>query len=150
MSDSTSAAVVPALVMRRHYNAPPARVYAAWTSPAAAAVFLGPGDVKATEIEMDVRAGGKYRIVMVMPDGARMPVRGVYREASPSKRLSMTWRWEEDDPAEERDTLLTLDFIDADGGTDLVLTHEHLASVESRDNHEHGWTAILDALATAV
>ena len=47
----------------------------------------------------------------------------------------MTWRWEEDKPEDEHDTLLTLEFNEVDDGTELVLTHERFASVESRDSH---------------
>jgi uncharacterized protein YndB with AHSA1/START domain len=99
---------------------------------------------------MDVRTGGSYSIVMLMPDGERMNVGGTYRDVRPPERLSMTWRWEEDKPEDEFDTLLTLEFNEVDGGTELVLTHEQLASVESRDRHEHGWTAIMEQLAAAL
>lgn len=149
MMDS-HATLVPALVMRRVYDAPRERVYAAWTSPEAAASFMGPGDVKATEITMDVRVGGSYRIVMVHADGSINPVRGVYREVVAPQRLSMTWKWEEENPSDERETLLTLEFIDRVGKTELVLTHENLASVESRSNHERGWASILEELAGAL
>lgn len=149
MTDS-HATLVPALVMRRTYDASPERVFAAWTDPAAAAVFMSPGDVKATDITMDVRVGGSYRIVMRMPDGSVMPVSGTYREVVPAKRLSMTWRWEEDNPSDERDTLLTLEFFDRGGKTEFVLTHENFASTESRENHEHGWASIMEKLDTMV
>ncbi len=145
-----SATLVPALVLSRTYDAPPERVYAAWTDPAIAAKFMGPGNVKATKIEMDVRVGGAYQIVMVMEDGSTLPVRGIYRDVQPGKRLSMTWRWEEDDPADEYDTLLTIEFFDRGGKTELVLTHENFARAESRTNHEEGWTAILDELPGAL
>jgi uncharacterized protein YndB with AHSA1/START domain len=59
----------------------------------------------------------------------------------------MTWRWEEDKPEDEHDTLLTLEFRDLDGGTELVLTHEQFASEDSRDGHQKGWTAIMERLA---
>ena len=145
-----SATVVPALVLSRIYDVPPERVYDAWTDPKAAAKFLGPGNVKAIDIEMDVRVGGSYSLVMVRENGERLPVRGVYRDVQRPRRLSMTWRWEEDNPADEHDTLLTLDFIDRGGKTELVLTHEQLASVESRNGHKEGWTAILDQLQVAL
>lgn len=148
--NQTGAAIVPALVLSRIYDAPPERVYDAWTDPKTAEKFLGPGNVKATEIKMDVRVGGTYGLVMVMEDGSRMPVRGVYREVQRPSRLSMTWRWEENSPADEYDTLLTLEFRDLGGKTELVLTHEQFASAESRSNHEHGWTAILEELAVAL
>jgi uncharacterized protein YndB with AHSA1/START domain len=144
MTESTTA--VPALTLRRRYAAPRERVFAAWTKPEIAATFLGPGDVTVPEIQMDVRTGGSYRIMMLMADGEQMIVTGVYREVVAPERLSMTWRWQEDDPAEEYDSLLTLEFNELGGETEVVLTHAQLASVDSRDRHEGGWTAILDQL----
>lgn len=145
-----SATWVPALVLARIYDAPRERVYAAWTDPNLLITFLGPGNVKAGDIDMEVRIGGGYRLVMVQEDGERMPVRGVYRDVRPPERLSMTWVWEEDDPADEHETLLTLEFFDRGGKTELVLTHEQFARGESRTGHERGWTAILDQLGSAL
>jgi uncharacterized protein YndB with AHSA1/START domain len=150
MSNTRTPAAVPALVLRRTYAAPRQRVFDAWTKPELALKFFGPGDVKVPEVRMDVRTGGSYSIVMLMPDGERMNVGGTYRDVRPPERLSMTWRWEEDKPEDEFDTLLTLEFNEVDGGTELVLTHEQLASVESRDRHEHGWTAIMEQLPAAL
>ncbi|MEO9263885.1 MAG: SRPBCC domain-containing protein [Candidatus Baltobacteraceae bacterium] len=142
----THAPVVPALVLRRTYKAPRERVFSAWTTPETAVRFLGPGDVTIPEIHMDARTGGSYRITMLKADGERLLVSGVYREVIAPARLSMTWRWEEDNPAEEYDSLLTLEFNDLGGETELILTHAQIATAQSRDNHEHGWTAILDKL----
>jgi uncharacterized protein YndB with AHSA1/START domain len=139
---------VPALVLRRTYHAPRERVFAAWTNPETAARFFGPGDTQATDIRMDVKPGGTYSITMTSTEMGRMVVTGTYREVKAPERLAMTWRWQEDEPADEYDSLLSLDFIDRNGDTELVLTHEKLASVESRDRHEHGWTLIVDQLAT--
>jgi uncharacterized protein YndB with AHSA1/START domain len=146
MSDKAATAV-PALVLSRVYDTTPERLFEAWTDPHALAKFLGPGNVKAIDIKTDPRVGGSYSLVMVLENGERLPVGGVYREVQRPSRLSMTWRWQEDRPEDEIDTLLTLEFIVRGGKTELVLTHEQLASVESRANHEEGWTAILDELA---
>jgi uncharacterized protein YndB with AHSA1/START domain len=136
---------VPALVIRRTYDAAPERVYEAWTTPELAEQFLGPNDIGA-EVEMDVRDGGTYRIAMLRADGERWIVGGTYREVRPARRLQMTWRWQEDDPADEHDTLVTLEFNPLEGGTELILTHEQFASEDSRTGHAHGWEAILDQL----
>jgi uncharacterized protein YndB with AHSA1/START domain len=146
MTDVQSPAV-PAIVLRRTYPAARERVYAAWTNPEIAARFLGPGDVVCSDITMDVRLGGTYSLTMSSPEMGRMTARGKYVEVKAPERISMTWRWEEDDPAEEYDSLLTLEFNDRNGSTDFVLTHEKIATLESRDRHEGGWTAILDQLA---
>jgi uncharacterized protein YndB with AHSA1/START domain len=148
MSDTSAPAAVPAIVLRRTYGAPRQRVFDAWTQPQLAAKFLGPGDVTVPEIEMDVRQGGTYRIVMLMPDGERYNVGGTYREVRSPELLSMTWRWEEDDPADEYDSLLTLEFNEVPDGTELVLKHEQLKSVESRDRHADGWGKIMDELTS--
>lgn len=137
---------VPALVMRRVYAAAPERVYAAWTDPQLAQQFLSPGEVQTCDVAMDVRAGGAYRIGMKRPDGDVWYVRGTYREVIPNARLVMTWQWEEDDPSEEHESLLTIDLAPHGSGTELTLRHERLANLESREGHEHGWTSILDNL----
>lgn len=136
---------VPALVIRRTYDASPERVYEAWTTPELAKQFLGPGEM-AADVAMDVRVGGTYRIVMNQPDGEQYIVGGVYREVRPPRRLQMTWRWQEDNPQDEHETLLTLEFNPHNGGTELVLTHEQLKSEESRASHAHGWEAIVEQL----
>ncbi len=150
MSETRTPETVPALVLRRTYHAPRQRVFDAWTKPELAAKILGPGEVTVPEIEMDVRPGGSYRITMLKPDGERLFALGTYRDVRAPERLSMTWRWEEDKPEDEHETLLTLEFNEVAGGTELVLTHEGLASVESRSQHEHGWTLIVDQLASAL
>lgn len=136
---------VPALVIRRTYRSSPERVYQAWTDPELARQFLCPAGMSA-EVSMDVREGGAFRIAMKRPDGAIYAAIGTYREVKPNSLLSMTWRWEENNPAEEHETLLTVEFVKNGSGTDLVLTHERLSTAESRENHKHGWTSLVEKL----
>ncbi|HEY4433817.1 MAG TPA: SRPBCC domain-containing protein [Candidatus Cybelea sp.] len=147
---NTRTPIAPALVLRRTYAAPRQRVFDAWTTPELAVKFLGPDGVTVPEVQMDVRTGGSYKIGMQMSDGERWYVGGTYREVRPPERIVMTWRWEEDKPEDEHESLLTLEFNERDGGTELVLTHERLASDESRDGHEKGWAAILEKLGTVL
>jgi uncharacterized protein YndB with AHSA1/START domain len=143
-------AAVPALVLRRTYNVPRERVFAAWTTPETAMRFFCPGEMKAGEITMDVKTGGAFMIAMKSPDGEPFVARGIYRAVVVPERLVMTWRWEEDDPAEEHESLLTLEFNALGNATELVLIHEKLASVESSERHAEGWTSIIDQLATVL
>ncbi|HKU69167.1 MAG TPA: SRPBCC family protein [Candidatus Baltobacteraceae bacterium] len=137
---------VPALVIRRTYAAPPALVYKAFTDPELARQFLCPAGLTNGEVSLDVRVGGKYRVEMLMPEGEPYVAYGEYREVVPDSRLSMTWIWQEDNPAEEHETLLTIEFNAHGSGTELILTHERLASMESRTNHGHGWTSMMEKL----
>ena len=134
---------VPALVIRRTFHAPPARIYEAWTDPQLARRFLCPNDVTLSEAAFDVRVGGHYRIAMLNPDGETFVAHGTYREVVPAQRLVMTWAWEEDDPADVHESLLTLEFAPHADGTELTLTHENLASLESHERHAEGWNAVL-------
>lgn len=145
MSNSHTLAA-PALTLRRTYAAPRQRVFDAWTTPELLMKFLCTPEVRIPEVTVDLRTGGSYNIVMLMPDGDRWNVGGMYREVRPPELLSMTWRWDEDDPKDEHDTLLTLEFRDAAGGTELVLTHEQFATEQSRDNHNEGWSKIMAQL----
>lgn len=137
---------VPALVIRRILPAPPETVFDAWTTPETASEILAPENITVCELQMDARDGGKYRFGMRRSDDSVWYVRGEYRDVARPHRLSMTWIWEEDEPSEERETLLTLEFNRVDEGTELILTHEYLASEESRANHTYGWNSMLEKL----
>lgn len=137
---------IPAILIRRVLNASPDRVYRAWTDPSLATDFLCPEDVTVAGVAFDVRVGGAYHIAMRLESGEVWTVRGVYREVQPGKRLSMTWKWDEDNPADEQETLLTIDLAAHGSGTELTLTHERFTSEESRNNHEHGWNSMLDKM----
>jgi uncharacterized protein YndB with AHSA1/START domain len=138
--------VVPAIVIRRVLDAAPERVYQAWTDPKLAAQFLCPAETSVESVALDVRAGGAYHIAFRVPSGEVWTVRGVYREVRPNSRLSMTWKWDEENPSAEQETLLTIDFAPHGTGTELTLTHERFKSAESRNNHEEGWNSMLDKM----
>ncbi len=108
--------------------------------------WAGPEGFTVPEVEQDPRVGGTYRMTMQQPDGERIVVYGVFREIRPPERVSYTWRWEEDTPEDEVETLVTVEFHDRGEETELVLTHEQFASEESRAGHEGGWNSALDKL----
>jgi uncharacterized protein YndB with AHSA1/START domain/predicted enzyme related to lactoylglutathione lyase len=136
------------LVLRRTFDAPRERVFAAWTDPQSVMQFLGPADNAVKEANVDFRTGGRYRFTMIGEDGADWFVGGVYREIVAPERIVCTWAWEEDDPALERETVLTLEFFERGDRTELVLTHANLRDDVQRDRHEGGWSVILDQLGT--
>ncbi|HET7815591.1 MAG TPA: SRPBCC domain-containing protein [Candidatus Baltobacteraceae bacterium] len=137
----------PSLLIRRTFDAPPKRLYEAFADPDQLLQVVCPVTAEVVESQADVRAGGTYRFVLKMEDGDLWTLRGEYRDVSPPNRLSMTWVWVEDDPKDEQNTLLTIDFNAAGSGTELVLRHECFVREESRNNHEHGWNECLDKIA---
>ena len=57
------------LVLERTINAPRDLVWKAWTTPEHLKRWFAPRPYEITEIEMDLRPGGIFRIRMVGPDG---------------------------------------------------------------------------------
>lgn len=146
MLDTVIATDSPTLSLTRRIAAPPARVFAAWTEPHLIARWWQPKDVTddGVHAEIDLRVGGRYRIVMQATDGETLDVGGEYREVEPGRRLVFTWAWH---TTPERVSLVKVAF-DADGsGTLLTLTHERFFDAPARDRHEGGWHAALERMA---
>jgi uncharacterized protein YndB with AHSA1/START domain len=75
------------LVLTRIIDAPPARLYRAWTTPELLRQWWAPKPWTTPVAELDVRPGGVGNIVMRSPEGQDMPCPGVYLEIVPNKRL---------------------------------------------------------------
>ena len=132
------------LHIRRVYQAPVAAVWAAWTDPEKMKPWMGPNDAFGeSEVTLDVRVGGRYRIVMHAPDGETHRVGGVYREVVLNKKLVYTWAWES---TPERESLVTIEFKPSGEGTELVLAHQRFADTQARDKHREGWIGCLERL----
>jgi len=135
----------PSLTLKRRLNAPPAKVYAAWTDPQKIARWFGPSSVKAgsEQADIDARIGGRYRVGFDTEDGEHHEVGGVYREVVPDERLVFSWAWHS---TPERESLVTVSLKPDGDGTLLTLHHEQLFDQAARDGHARGWIGTLDKL----
>jgi len=132
----------PFLTLNRLYPVAPEKVYRAWTDPEAIRRWWGPGGHDPVSLaELDVRVGGRFRIVFGGADGRAHEVQGVYREVVPNRRLAFTWTWPNSTP--ERESLVTITFRAAAGGTELDFRLEQLFDETVRDNHRRVWTESL-------
>jgi len=135
----------PSLTLSRRYPVAPEKVYRAWTDPQAVSRWWGPGPGEPVSLaELDVRVGGRFRIVFGGPDGKMHECAGTYKEVVPNKKLVFTWSWPNTTP--ERISVVTIEFRAAGKGTDLVFKHEQLFDEKVRDDHQRGWTGSLDKL----
>jgi uncharacterized protein YndB with AHSA1/START domain len=134
------------LEIKRFINAPPARVYAAWTDPAHLKEWWGPEGVQTRNFVADARVGGRYQWDLLNQEGEEMTVRGEYRELVPGRKIVFTWAWYDDESWKDRTSVVTIELSDRDGGTEVRLIHEQLPSEASRDRHNDGWNSVLDRL----
>jgi uncharacterized protein YndB with AHSA1/START domain len=129
------------LVVRRFIPVPRERVFSAWLDPASLAQWMRPRGTTDATAEVNPRVGGKFRIVM-----ARGPKKfehtGEYLVIESPARLSFTWI---SDATDRRPTVVTIEFLEKSGGTELVLTHRRLPASQL-DSHRSGWTDIARAL----
>lgn len=141
MSTPTTAT---SLQLSRLINASPDDVFRAWTEPEKIGQWSAPeGD--AVEADVDLRIGGAYRLRMTSPDGGHHTAYGTYREIERPSRLVYTWSWEQADH-DVGETLVTVEFSDKGGSTEVVLTHERFPNGEAKEAHEQGWGSCLNRL----
>jgi uncharacterized protein YndB with AHSA1/START domain len=135
----------PSLALTRTYAAAPEKVWRAWTDPQALKQWWGPGTKEpVSAAELDVREGGRFRIVFGGADGKQHECAGVYKEVVKPKKLVFTWSWPRTTP--ERVSLVTILFSAKDGGTELLFRHERFFDEKARDDHQRGWTGLLSQL----
>lgn len=133
-----------ALVVRRTIKAPIGRVYEAWTKPELLRQWWGPRPVTCSAAEMDVRAGGAYRIGNELPDGSVLWISGVFEVVEPPHRL--VYSWEIDRGASRERSRVTVRFEPRDDGTEVIVVHEQIDSEATRIDHEKGWKGCLEGL----
>ncbi len=66
------------LSLKRTFNVPLKLVWEAWTKPEHIAQWWGPKGMKTEVIAHEFRVGGKWKYVMLMPDGSEFIGEGVY------------------------------------------------------------------------
>ena len=112
------------LVFKRTINGPARIVFDAWTKPELMKRWWAPKSSGATMLscEMDVRVGGKYRLVFSHPSAPQpMAFFGRYTEVSPCSRLV----WTNEEGGADREFVTTVTFEEQGGKTTLVVSELH-------------------------
>jgi hypothetical protein len=76
------------LVIKRHFKAPPERVFAAFTERSLMQAWYGPENMTVPHCDVDARVGGKYRVEMHSPAGVVHIVTVEFREIRPPEASS--------------------------------------------------------------
>ncbi len=126
--------------IRRRLPAPIGEVFRWWTEPDCLQEWMTP--MGTVEAEVDLRVGGRLRIVM-KGEGRVIEHTGEYLELDPPHRLVFTWV---SPYTGSVPSVITVDLSAAgDDFTDLRLVHSQLPDEAARW-HRGGWDAMLDRL----
>ena len=106
------------LQVTRTIKASRPRVFDSWTKPELMERWFAPGAMTVANASADLQVGGQYRVEMHGVDGYVHVAAGVYKKIIPNEVLSFTWGGV-CDPGPE--TLVTVEFKDVEGGTELTL-----------------------------
>ncbi len=91
--------------LTRVLDAPREDVFRAWAEPELLEWFRNPAFPARGPIEVDLRVGGTWKLMMVVDEETEYFTGGVYREIVPVERLVFTWGASDGWPKIDRDRL---------------------------------------------
>ncbi len=119
------------ILITRDFAAPKHLVYRAWTTPDLIKRWWSANRGRVTVADVDLRAGGTWRFVMVTDGGFEVAFHGQYRELIENERIVSTEVYE---GMPEAEAVNTMTFREANGRTTLSILVRH-ATQEHRDAH---------------
>ncbi|WP_367318738.1 SRPBCC family protein [Streptomyces sp. HUAS ZL42] len=130
---------LPTILITREFDAPPERVFRAYTDPDLVVQWLGPRRLTMQIDQYDARSGGSYRYVHRDDDGTEYGFHGVFHEVRPNERIVQTFTYEAFPDAVSLETAVFEDL----GGRTRVTGKSLMDSMEARDamlksGMEHG------------
>jgi len=143
MSNPSERPVEGRAQVRRVIPASPEALFDAWTDAEGMARWMRPGPEMQCRCRLDMRVGGRFEIDMIAPDGTTLPHTGTYRVVDRPRKLVFTWV---SAPTGQRESVVTIEFRAAKGGTEIILTHDGLPPAAA-EPHEGGWQEIIRKLA---
>lgn len=130
----------------RVIQAPPERVFAAWTEPELFAQWFGTEQVEVPldSVSLDVRVGGSWRAQILIPGGPEISWAGEYLVVEAPDRLTLTIT---DDPERPEREPVRLTCVAVPGGTELSL-HQPGAALtsEQRERTAAGYLGFFAAI----
>ena len=120
---------LPVIRIIREFDAPPERVFRAWTDPELFVQWIGPRSIDTTIEKWDARTGGEWRYTGSREDFS-MGFWGSFHEVRPAERLVQTFSF---DGAPDSVSLETMTFEPLDGGRCRITGVSVVESLEIRD-----------------
>ncbi|HEY7121082.1 MAG TPA: SRPBCC domain-containing protein [Solirubrobacterales bacterium] len=130
--------------IERTFEASAEEVFDAWTSEEVISRWFKPmAGWREADAEVDLRVGGRVRVVMRTPDGDPVGAGGEYTLVERPHRLAFTWTFD-DDPSNEQK--IELEFTERDGVTTVLFVNSDISTDERRDSQYEGWSTCFDEI----
>ncbi|MBL8482972.1 MAG: SRPBCC domain-containing protein [Rhodocyclaceae bacterium] len=128
------------LNLQRYFEAPPARLFEAFTDARHLAAWYGPDGIRVPSCSADARPGGHYRIDMHARQGDGLIVSGQFRELHRPRWISCTLARH---PVGEcgLETLVSIELAAQGTGAVLKLTQTGMRNAMECAMHEASWQA---------
>ncbi len=144
--------------IRHRINAPRAVVYRALLDADAVATWMVPTGMTSHVHAFDPHEGGAFRISLTYdaPTGTGKTTahtdtyHGHFVKLVPNEQVVEVVEFETTDPALQGEMTITITLADADGGTEVIATHDRLPPGLSIADNETGWRMSLVKLAALV
>jgi uncharacterized protein YndB with AHSA1/START domain len=140
------------LVLERTIDAPPEKVYRAYTDAKILAQWFAPKPWRITDAVIEPRVGGRFNFLMHGPNGERFPNSGIFLEVVPNRRListdALTPNWK---PSGAPFMVARIDLEPtADGKTRYTATASHWNEASMKQHEQmgfhEGWGTVADQL----
>lgn len=132
--------------VRRRFNAPPAKVFAAFANARLVSRWLSPPEITLTVLQFDFRVGGAYRFAYGLTAAETVIIGGVYRKIEPPSSIIFSWVIEPPDEHAGIQSEVIVTIMPDGDGTELLIRHEKLTHPDAVLRHAEGWRGALDQL----
>ena len=155
-NDSLTAEQQKTISIHRTLNLPLTTVWKAWSEPESFKKWWGPKEYTCPDCSIDFKVGGKFLASMQGEDGKKIWSTGTYKEIIRQKKIVVTDSFADSQgnivpasdykmPDMELELLVTVEFEEVDGKTNLLLQHAGLPAEMSEDCMK-GWQSSFDKL----
>ena len=134
--------VAPELHLSRVFNAPKHLVFEAWSKAEYVSAWFTPLPMTPPSCEVDLRKGGVFRLVMMMPDGMEHPMDARFTEVVPNERIAFKAKL-----AGGTVILTEVTFAERVGKTTMKVHQSYSHESEATRGAKAGWTATLNQFA---
>jgi uncharacterized protein YndB with AHSA1/START domain len=146
---------VKTVTFTRLLDAPPAIVFPLWIEAKHLSKWFAPKHFTVPECTVDARVGGEVRLTMRAPDGTNYPMKSVFEELVPNKRIvTRNWAGFDTEGKPGFETVQTYSFVSEGDKTrltvqaDVIWMEPHMAPAIA--GMEPGWNQTLEKLEAVI